>query len=278
MVSNLTRGDPRAPHEIRAHYELEKELAHRLRTAPAHERGRLYSTLYNELYRRVPYLRARRSPDEDERSLRIQLSVLRRYLKRDQVFLELGPGNCALSVAVAPMVERVWAVDVSDAAVSTLQLPENVKFVITDGSSVPVPANSVHVAYSNQMIEHLHPDDALDHLRNTRNALVRGGIYICVTPNRLSGPHDVSRYFDEVATGFHLKEYTIGELAALFRQVGFSKVRCLIGWRDLPYVSVPSSGLIICERLLCCLPRALSRPASRSFLRLVSTIRLVGLA
>jgi hypothetical protein len=34
----------------------------------------------------------------------------------------------------------------------------------------------------------------------------------------------ISRYFDEVATGFHLKEYTVTELYKLFRTVGFSKV------------------------------------------------------
>jgi SAM-dependent methyltransferase len=87
-----------------------------------------------------------------------------------------------------------------------------------------VPENSVDVAYSHQLMEHLHPDDALEQLQNIYQALKPGGIYICITPNRLSGPHDVSRYFDEVATGFHLKEYTVTELNDLFHAVGFSQV------------------------------------------------------
>ena len=62
-------------------------------------------------------------------------------------------------------------------------------------------------------MEHLHPDDALEQLQNIYSALVPGGIYLCITPNRLSGPQDVSRDFDMVATGFHLKEYTISELS-----------------------------------------------------------------
>jgi hypothetical protein len=32
------------------------------------------------------------------------------------------------------------------------------------------------------------------------------------------------KYFDKVATGFHLKEYTNTELIKLFRKVGFSKI------------------------------------------------------
>ena len=71
-------------------------------------------------------------------------------------------------------------------------------------------------------MEHLHPDDAVDQLKNIYNALVNGGKYICITPNRLTGPHDISKYFDNVATGFHLKEYTVTELSGLFREVGFS--------------------------------------------------------
>ena len=41
------------------------------------------------------------------------------------------------------------------------------------------------------------------------------GVYICITPNRVSGPHDVSRGFDEVATGFHMHEYTGREIRPL---------------------------------------------------------------
>ena len=80
------------------------------------------------------------------------------------------------------------------------------------------------LAYSFQVMEHIHPDDALEQLRNLFAALAPGGSFFCVTPNRLNGPHDVSKFFDLEARGFHLKEYTITELEALFREVGFRKV------------------------------------------------------
>jgi hypothetical protein len=71
-------------------------------------------------------------------------------------------------------------------------------------------------------MEHLHPDDAFEQLRNIAKALAPGGLYVCITPNRLTGPHDVSRHFDREATGFHMKEYTNRELAGVFRAAGFT--------------------------------------------------------
>ena len=45
----------RTKENIREHYDVEKELAHKLRNATKEERGKLYSSLYDELYRRVPH-------------------------------------------------------------------------------------------------------------------------------------------------------------------------------------------------------------------------------
>ncbi len=81
---------------------------------------------------------------------------------------------------------------------------------------------------------------------------------MCATPNRLSGPHDVSCAFDAVATGFHLKEYTTGELVRLFRAVGFGHVEAyaLIRGRTL---AVPLGIVRATEGLLAILPRAWRR-------------------
>jgi hypothetical protein len=72
-------------------------------------------------------------------------------------------------------------------------------------------------------------DDPFEQLQNLHRALVPGGMYLCITPNRLSGPHDVPGVFDHTASGFHLKEYTVGELARIFRRVGLRKVRNAFG-------------------------------------------------
>ena len=110
--------------------------------------------------------------------------------------------------------------------------------MLSDGCTVPVPADSVTLAYSFQVMEHIHPDDALEQLRNLFTAIAPGGSYMCVTPSRLNGPHDVSKFFDPVARGFHLKEYTNAELARLFRAVGFSRVVPYAGFRGR-YLRLP---------------------------------------
>lgn len=222
---------PKPPHrtvaELWEHYQIEKKLANVLRAATRSERQRLYSAAYEELFRRVPHHgQLTRKASDAERSERVasQLRFLRRFLKPGGSFLEIGAGDCALSLAVAQRVREVYALDVSALITQSEHVPPNFHLVLSDGTSIPVPHGSIDVAYSNQLMEHLHPDDALEQLANIYRALAPGGVYVCITPSRLTGPHDISRYFDSVACGFHLKEYTITELRALFREVGFRKI------------------------------------------------------
>lgn len=252
----------RTQEQIREHYEVEKELASRLRNAPREERRRLYTSLYDELMARVPHhprlAAPKRSPAEREREIQFQVALLRDFLTSDSVFLEIGPGDCALSHAVAKLVKHVYAVDVSDAAVKNKSHPDNCTFAISDGVNIPVPQESVDVAYSYQVMEHLHPDDAIEQLKNIRSALKSGGVYLCITPNRLSGPHDVSKYFDSVATGMHLREYTVGELIKLFGEAGFT-VRKVYVFTKGKSLQLPVLVLRLIEGFLELLPYRLRR-------------------
>jgi SAM-dependent methyltransferase len=238
---------PKPPHrtiaELWEHYQVEKKLANVLRAATRTERRRLYSAAYEELFRRVPHHgQLTRKVSESERSehTSAQMRLLNRFLKPDTSFLEIGAGDCALSLSIARRVREVYALDVSALITQADGVPANFHLVLSDGTSIPVPHGSIDVAYSNQLMEHLHPDDALEQLANIYRALAPGGVYICITPNRLTGPHDISRYFDSVACGFHLKEYTITELRALFRKVGFRKITHYARYHGT-HVAVPST-------------------------------------
>src|SRR5260370_7461978 len=48
------KGEYRTPEQLREHYEIEKELATKLRESSHEERRTLYTSLYHDLYRRVP--------------------------------------------------------------------------------------------------------------------------------------------------------------------------------------------------------------------------------
>lgn len=249
-----------------------------LRGATKAERGKLYSSAYDELFRRVTHhsqLTNKVSPAQRARRISLQIALLRPWLTPQTTFLEVGAGDCALSLALAEKLAHVYAIDVSEAITQTTR-PENFTLVLSDGTAIPVPEGRITVAYSNQLMEHLHPDDALDQLANIYRALAPGGVYICVTPNRLTGPHDISRYFDTVATGFHLKEYTCTELIAMFRHVGFRTVHQCFR-KGSTYVRVPGPVARCAERTIERLPPTLQKRASTtSLVRGLLQIRLIA--
>jgi SAM-dependent methyltransferase len=270
---------PRTPDQIREHYEIEKKLATRLRNSTSKERQTLYTSLYDELFRSVqdhPQLTMDSASDESIRKVAYEIRHLREFLTSGTTFLEIGPGDCALSFEVAKIVKIVYAIDVSEEITRNLSYPLNFKLILSDGASIPVPAGSVDVAYSNQLMEHLHPEDAQKQLRNICNALAPGGIYICVTPNRFNGPHDVSMYYDRVATGFHLKEYTVTELCHLFQLSGFSRVKILVPLKKIR-VFLPVFPVKICEKILSVLPYSFRKSLASSWpVAKLLGIRLVG--
>jgi SAM-dependent methyltransferase len=279
LKAEIPAGEPRTPAELREHYEIEKELANRLRAAPQAGRLELYGPVYNELFQRVPLhpqLVKKTDPEPFAWSIERQSVILEPFLRPDATFLEVGAGDCALSVAVSPRVRKVYAVDVSDEIMKDLELPANVEGRLSDGTNMPVPPGSIDVAYSNQVMEHLHPEDAGEQLRNIFDSLARGGVYVCITPNRVSGPHDISKYFDDVATGFHLKEYTFRELRRLFEAVGFSRVTACVGGRGRYFRTHPLP-VEMTERVLARFPAsARKRVANQLLVSGVLGIRIIG--
>ncbi|WP_395745353.1 class I SAM-dependent methyltransferase [Prosthecobacter sp.] len=275
----VTVTETRTPEQLRQHYEVERELADRLRRASKEQRRTLYSEVYDELFKRVPQHPQHTNEASPERlaaDVAEKMEIVAPFLKPQTVFLEVGPGDCEFAKAVAAKVAQVLAVDVSDEITRKRVLPENLKVVLSDGSTIPVPPGSVNVAYSNQLMEHLHPDDAVEQLRHLHAALAPGGVYLCITPSRLTGPHDISGVFDREATGFHLKEYTVGDLSALFREVGFSKVCIVFGGRG-KFTLLPTWPAVACEKLLDLLPHGLRKAiALKPPFRWLFGVRLAG--
>lgn len=265
---------------IRAHYEIERELASKLREASREERMHLYSSLYDELFQRVPFhpqLKRKKTIEENASLAEQQFSSLKGLIKKNTVFLEVGPGDCSFSIEVAKHVKKVFAVDVSAEITKLRSIPGNLEVIISDGCSIPVNKGSVDIAYSNQLMEHLHPEDAVEQLKNIFTTLVPGGKYICITPNRLSGPHDISMYFDEVATGFHLVEYTSVELIKMFKSIGFSSVKVYIGFSGAFY-KCPVLPIAFSELMLGLLPKKYRKICANllPFRSLINT-RIVGI-
>lgn len=244
-------GDMRTPEQLQEHYLIERELADRLRLAPRSQRPGLYCEVYDELFRRVqhhPQLHAANGAPR-QREVDGLLALVRGFLTSSTVMMEVGAGDCALAIRAAAIVKRVYAIDVSAQITRGVSCPANLRLVLSDGCSIPVPEGSVDVAVSNQLMEHLHPDDAREQLHNIYRSLAPGGVYVCITPNRVYGPHDISKYFDQVATGFHLIEYNARDIRRLFASAGFSGMRFYAGARGI-FLRIPFWLIAFFEAIL----------------------------
>jgi SAM-dependent methyltransferase len=260
------RDDARTPERLRAHYVVERQLADGVRNASTWEQRRaIFATMYDELFAQVPdHPRlASRGAESAWRDQHIDwnLAQLEPYLRPGCTFLEIGAGDCALASRIARDAKQVYAVDLSDQTQG--EIPPNVKLVISDGRSVDVPAGSIDLAFSDQLMEHLHPDDALEQLRNIHRALKPGGVYMCVTPNRIYGPSDISAFFDDEPRGFHLKEYTLKEIRAIFMQAGFPRSHVYIGARGT-FIRCPGWLAGAVESALAALPASWRRSVADS--------------
>jgi len=272
----LTRINPLDDPKVAHHYRVEVALADRLRNSTKAQRAGLYTTVYEELFRDVPdHVQMTNKDEHDHRDgmIRELMATLSPYLSRETIYAEIGSGDCALTMQVAPLVRKAWGIDVSPTVTHGAAAP-NMELVLSDGVSIPVKAT---LFFSNQLMEHLHPEDAREQLENVFKALLPGGRYLCITPNRLNGPHDVSRGIDTVARGFHLHEYTYVELERLFKDVGFSRTRTVVRVRGRQ-VEAPTWLVTAFERAVALLPGKLrGRVANLPVVRQVLAVRLIGI-
>jgi hypothetical protein len=83
----------RTAEELRQHYEIEKELATRLRNSSRGERAAMYTQVYDELFRRVPKHPQWTKQNTAHRDAQLQghVRLLKPFLTPDTVFMEVYP-------------------------------------------------------------------------------------------------------------------------------------------------------------------------------------------
>lgn len=126
---------------------------------------------------------------------------------------------------------------------------KNLERRIYDGLELPLAPASVDLVFSDQVVKRLPPDDVVLHFETIHRVLKVYGVYVFGTPHCFSGPHDISKGFDPVTTGSHLREWTNRELVKVIRDVGFRKVffpRCPRGL----FLRIPVSCVLILEGIL----------------------------
>ena len=261
--------DGRTFEQIENHYQVETAIATRLKKAKStYERKMIYRTMYSELFERVPdhpRLQPSKSEADAEISNRSKLRLVRKFLTKSSTFVEFGPGDCKFVTYVSDRVNFAYGVDISDQRSERDNGLNNFELIIYDGYDLNMNDDSADVVFSDQLIEHFHPDDTYFHFRLVRRILKPGGVYIFRMPHRFTGPHDISGYFLDHPEGFHLREWTYIEIAELLKSVEYSnwwgcwcpRAICL----RLPFVYFRIS-----ERVLRICPRRIREILSRAML------------
>jgi ubiquinone/menaquinone biosynthesis C-methylase UbiE len=98
----------------------------------------------------------------------------------DDVVVDVGAGTGLLALALAPQVDRVWAVDISSAMAEYLKTKaasgdlDNIQTVVASAASLPLFDATADLVVSNYCFHHLD-DDGKDHALAEAHRVLRPG-------------------------------------------------------------------------------------------------------
>jgi len=260
----------RSLEQVTNHYLVEKAIAERLKKSSREERKLIHATMYDELFSKVPdhpRLTQRQSAASIAQANVGKFSIVSRFLDKSTVFMEFAPGDCGFVTEVAKQVKCAYGADISDQSDLAGDVPQNFKRIIYDGYNLDeIESDSIDVAFSDQLIEHLHPDDTRLHFELVHRILKTGGAYVFRTPHAFRGPFDVSQYFSDQPEGFHLKEWTYSEIFKVVKDAGYTKFHAYRKTRG-KHMSFPHFYFTVSERILGLMPRRYMRRAAGRLVR-----------
>lgn len=133
--------------------------------------------------------------------------------------LEMGTGDGETAYLLARQGNHVLSTDVSLLALEKARArwgghkDLDLRYAFGDARALESPDASYDYVVSENLVEHISLADMRQHLAEVRRVLRPGGCYLLYTPSRL--------WSGRVSAGFHLHNYTLGELTRLLREYGF---------------------------------------------------------
>ncbi len=209
---------------ILSHWELEKQLRITLLESTPERRWEAFDDAYSKLYHELAWLNEHTSSGDDHGA---QASLWHDVIgDAPQKIYEVGSGKGELITYLAKQGFDCTATEITRERGEKWSADvQNLRWDNSDGIHLSefTSPNTYDVVLSNQVIEHMHPEDVATHFDHVNKLLKKGGRYIFSTPHLVDGPSDVSRVFGcGELKGMHLKEYNYAELASFSTQANLT--------------------------------------------------------
>jgi SAM-dependent methyltransferase len=158
--------------------------------------------------------------------------------------LEVGCGSGDLLLDLARHGYRnVVGIDIAPAAIRLARRKleehnltiEGLHCISLDSFCSRLQGAQFDVVIHSHVIEHIVPTQVQTFLDQISMCLTTNGYMVVITPSRLTGPHDNTRFFRPPGSepeGFHMREYSLSELKQLLSQAGFGHFMTM---NSLPY-------------------------------------------
>jgi SAM-dependent methyltransferase len=213
---------------IQEHWRTERNLARELLNAPPADRWQTFERCYTELYSRFSWINQPRNEKSDLFTYQRRRAFAHLVGSSPKDIYEVGSGAGELIAYLASFGHQCKATEITrERGQKHLANETKVTWGVSDGVHLDQfeRPDSYDVVISDQVIEHLHPDDLLAHLNGVRTILRPNGRYIFATPHYWYGPWDISSVFRcSRPVGVHLKEYGYRNLKNAVQSAGFRDV------------------------------------------------------
>lgn len=208
-----------------AQFELERLWREKILSSSRENRATIVDQAYREIFEKFPnHSRLARTDEVARCAGRMKARLISPLLRRESTVLEIG---CGTGYVVQALNEQGF--DCTGAEISQDMLgickKRGLKVIRGSAHQIDCPDASFDAVFSQEVLEHLHPEDVPLHFQEAHRLLRPNGLLIVETPNCRTGPQDISRGYTRVPQGLHLKEWSVRELIQLFQDAGFTGIR-----------------------------------------------------
>jgi len=213
---------------ILEHWELEKALTLELLASIPANRREVFERCYSTLYARCDWLNKLigTSPPVSKSYPDMRYAMWTAIIGSEpKRIYEVGSGRGELIAHLTSLGHDCTATEITRERGAHFTAPApHLRWALTDGVHLDLyeKPESYDIVLSDQVIEHLHPDDLETHFATALTILKPGGMYLFCTPHVHLGPNDVSRVFGTSRPqGMHLREYGYADLVKVSLRAGF---------------------------------------------------------